>query len=147
MNYDKYMQKALRGVVRDILQEIAENGVQGKSHYFITFQTDRKDVIIPDFVRARYPEEITIVLQHQFDNLILDEEKIQVDLAFGGVTSTIVIPYTALKSFTDPAADFGLIFTPERETEISTTQGTETLTKEHASDSATVIDLSRWRKK
>ena len=70
-NYKPYLEKAFRQVVKDILSEVAKNGLTDESHYFITFQTNRDDVIIPDFVRAKYPEEISIILQNQFSNLIV----------------------------------------------------------------------------
>ena len=68
-NYKPYLQKAFRQVVKDILSEVQKNGLEGESHYFMTFQTNRDDVIIPDFVRAKYPEEISIILQNQFSKL------------------------------------------------------------------------------
>lgn len=111
-DYKPYLQKAFRGVVRDILDDVARNGLRGDSHYFITFQTNRDDVVIPDFVRAKYPEEISIILQNQFSNLIVSNEFFSVDLAFGGVNTTLTIPYTALKVFADPAAQFALSFEP-----------------------------------
>lgn len=144
MNYDKYMQKALRTVVREILEDISQNGINGRNYYYITFQTNRSDVIMPDFVRARYSEEITIVLQHQFDNLYVDAEKFQVDLAFGGVSTTLVVPFIALKKFVDPSADFGLTLTPEPEQHESKKSTLKTEDKFTTSDH--IINLSNWRK-
>ena len=112
-DYKPYLQKAFRRVVHDVLSDVAEHGLTGESHYFITFRTDRADVILPDFVRAKYPEEISIILQNQFSNLLVKEDKFSVDLAFGGVQTTLIVPYTAIKVFTDPAAQFALSFEPE----------------------------------
>ena len=113
-NYKPFLQKAMRMAARDILADVAKNGLEGDSHYFITFETNREDVKIPDFVRAKYPEEISIILQNQFSNLMVTDTFFSVDLAFGGVTSTIIVPWTALKVFADPAAQFVLSFEPER---------------------------------
>lgn len=112
-DYKPFLQKALRGAIRDILTDVAQNGLSGNSHYFITLQTNRDDVKIPDFVRAKYPEEISIILQNQFSNLIVQNDSFSVDLAFGGVLSTLTIPYTAIKVFADPSAQFMLSFEPE----------------------------------
>ena len=136
-NYKPYLQKAMRGVARDILKDVAQNGLEGESHYFITFETNRQDVIIPDFVRAKYPEEISIILQNQFSNLIVSDTFFSVDLAFGGVNSTLTIPWKALKVFADPAAQFVLSFEPEKEI------GAQI---EAAPKSAEIIDLTSLRK-
>jgi len=111
-DYKPYLQKAFRQVVRDVLADVAKNGLEGDSHYFITFQTNRQDVRMPDFVRAKYPEEISIILQNQFSNLVADKDSFSVDLSFGGVSSTLTIPYTALKVFADPSTQFALSFDP-----------------------------------
>ena len=70
-DYKPFLQKAFRSIVREILSDVAKNGLEGESHYFMTFQTDRDDVVIPDFVRTKYPQEISIILQNQFSNLIV----------------------------------------------------------------------------
>lgn len=140
MDYTKYMQKGLRHIVRDILTEVVQNGITENQCYYITFQTDRKDVVIPDFVRARYPKEMTIILQHQFENLGVTEQKIMVDLTFGGVLSTLIIPLTALKQFADPSAEFGLLLTPETEEPLLENQP-------NTADPSHIIDLNLWRKK
>lgn len=137
--YKPFLQKAFRGVVRDILADVAQNGLSGESHYFITFQTNREDVIIPDFVRAKYPEEISIILQNQFSNLNAGIDSFSVDLAFGGVMSTLVVPYAALKVFADPAAQFMLSFEPEE-----SLKKKEAVSREKA-DPADIIDLTRLR--
>ena len=139
-DYKPFLQKALRIAVRDILADVALNGLQGDSHYFITFQTNRSDVQIPDFVRAKYPEEISIILQNQFSNLTAGTDSFSVDLAFGGVSSTLIVPYTAIKVFADPAAQFMLSFEPvQSDTESKTTSDTN--------KSADIIDLTSLREK
>ena len=114
MDYAPYIQKALRLAIHDILSDAARDGLSGDTHFYITFQTDREDVIMPDFVRAKYPTEISIVLQNQFSNLSVGKDAFSVDLSFGGVFSHLVVPYAAIKTFSDPAASFGLTLTPQR---------------------------------
>ncbi len=134
-DYKPYLQKAMRIAAHDILQDVARNGLEGESHYFITFKTNRKDVQIPDFVRAKYPEEISIILQNQFSNLTVSDTLFSVDLAFGGVNSTIIVPWTALKVFADPSAQFMLSFEPEE----------EKVSAPAPSESAEIIDLTSLR--
>ena len=135
-NYKPFLQKAMRMAARDILSDVAKNGLEGDSHYFITFQTNRTDVKIPDFVRAKYPEEISIILQNQFSNLVVSDTSFSVDLAFGGVSGTIIVPWKALKVFADPAAQFVLSFEPEEPVEHS---------DKSAQESAEIIDLTSLR--
>lgn len=139
MNYDKYMQDGMRQIVHAILTDVAKTGVKDEQSLYLTFQTDRNDVVIPDFVRAKYPKEMTIVLQHVFENLSVDTEKICVDLTFGGVLSPLKIPLKALTQFADPSANFGFVITPEKYEE----EKGDTSDKKNAP----VIDLSQWRKK
>jgi len=112
INYNTYVQHAMRMMIRDILSDAAENGLQGEAHFFITFQTDRQDVKVPDFVRAKYPKQMSVVLQHQFENLNAGLDGFSVELAFGGVPTTIFVPYTAIIQFADPSCEFGLILEP-----------------------------------
>lgn len=133
-NYKPFLQKAFRVVVRDVLADVAQNGLDGESHYFITFQTNRPDVIIPDFVRARYPKEMSIILQNQFSNLTLQNDSFSVVLTFGGISATLVIPFDAIKIFADPAAQFALSFEPE----------TPEAKPEKAAD---IVDLTSLRQK
>lgn len=135
-DYNPFLQKALRGVVKDVLSDVAKNGLTDESYYVLSFRTPM--ATLPDFVRAKYPEEITIILQHQFQDLSVDDKGISVTLGFGGVPCTIFIPYTSLISFVDPSQKFGLSFTPS-----DTTEETE----QPAEQSAKVIDLASRRKK
>ncbi len=113
MDYMPYIQKAYRQIVHDVLETIASDGIDQETALYIAFQTNRPDVILPDFVRARYPEEIMIVLENQFDNLTVSQTEFAVDLAFGGVLSHIVVPFNALIQFADTKSNFGLELKPE----------------------------------
>ncbi len=135
-DYQPFLQVALRGVVRDVLSKVAEEGLTDESYYVISFQTPH--ATIPDFVRAKYPEEMTIILQHQFENLKVNPDCFSVTLSFGGCPSEITIPYTSLISFMDPEQKFGLSLIPEK-SPLNTPSSKES--------TAEVIDLASRRKK
>ena len=132
-DYTPYLQNAFRTATHDILADVAKNGLTDGAYYVITFETPA--ATIPDFLRSQYPKEMTIILQNQFDNLVVEKDKFSVDLSFGGVASTIVVPFHALKAFADPDAQFGFNFNPDLPTE----------SKEN--HPAEVIDLASRRKK
>jgi uncharacterized protein len=110
MRYDLLAQDALRGVVRSALAQVAVSGLPGDHHLFIAIDTRHPQVQISDRLRQKYPEEITIVLQHQFWNLEVRETEFSVELTFDNVLEKLVVPYTAIKGFFDPAVQFGLQF-------------------------------------
>lgn len=111
IHYDILMQDAMRGIVRKVLQEAADFGLPGDHHFFITFHTNAPGVQVSERLKAKYPEEMTIVVQHQFWDLEADDFSFSVGLSFGGVPETLKVPYAALKSFFDPSVSFGLRFT------------------------------------
>lgn len=110
--YDRWAQEALREVAIRALEHAAAAGLPGEHHYYITFRTDHPGVQIPGHLKARYPEEMTIVLQYQFDALRVDRQAglFQVTLFFGGVPAHLIVPFDALAMFHDPQARFGLRF-------------------------------------
>jgi hypothetical protein len=110
--YDEWTEEALRQVVARAVAHASVHGLPGQHHFYITFRTDHPGVVIPPRLRAQYPQEMTIVLQHQFWDLRMDEEAglISVGLSFGGVASTLVIPLAALTAFADPHVRYGLRF-------------------------------------
>src|SRR5215207_4054750 len=111
IRYDILVQQALRGMVRDLLAEAAKNkAMPGEHHFFITFDTTAEEVRLSDRLRAQYPEEMTIVLQHQFWDLKVTDEAFEVGLSFGGVAERLVIPLAAIKAFADPSVQFTLQF-------------------------------------
>lgn len=111
-DYDDMVQEALRGVVREALNRTSKDGLVGSHHFYLTFQTNRPDVVIPESLRERHPEEITIVLQHQFWDLKVDQNKFEVSLSFNDNFEKVVVPFGALISFLDPSVKFGLQFAP-----------------------------------
>ena len=108
LRYDLWIEEALRTVIRRSLQYAASDGLPGEHHFYITFRTDDDGVVIPDYLRAEHPEEMTIVLQHQFDDLQVDEETLTVMLRFNGNPKTLVVPLSSVTSFADPSVNFGL---------------------------------------
>ncbi len=116
--YDDWTEEALRHVMVRALRHVGANGLPGGHHFYITFRTDHPGTVIPARLRAKYPEEMTIVLQHQFWDLTVDELAgvFSVGLTFGGVGSTLVIPLSAITAFADPHVRYGLRFHVATET-------------------------------
>lgn len=113
LRYDKMVEQALRGVVRQAVEEVMKyQGLPGDHHFYITFMTDYPGVKIPDYLRERYPGEMTIVLQYQFHDLDVNKERLQVTLSFNNVPERLEIPLAAITIFADPSVNFALQFQP-----------------------------------
>ena len=110
IRYDLLTQEALRGVLRTVLSDAAKNGLPGDHHFFITFDTCAEGVRLSQRMRAQYPKEMTVVLQHVFWDLVVSEDAFEVGLSFGGVPERLSIPFAAVKGFVDPSVQFGLQF-------------------------------------
>jgi hypothetical protein len=108
--YSYWTEEALRLVVQDALSHAAEHGLPGDHHFYLTFRTSHPGVVMPGHLRARYPQEMTIVLQHKFWDLAVDKQAgtFSVRLSFGGVAALLTVPFAALTAFADPAVRFGL---------------------------------------
>jgi hypothetical protein len=111
IDYGRLVERALRQVVRAALDVVARQGLPGRHHLYITFRTDHPGVAIADDLRARYPSEMTIVLQHEFWGLEVEEDRFAVGLSFGGAPHRLEIPLDAVTVFADPSVEFGLQFT------------------------------------
>ena len=110
IRYDLLTQQALRGVVRSVLADAAKKGLPGEHHFFITFDTHADGVKMSERLRAQYPEEMTVILQHQFWDLTVSDVAFDVGLSFGGITERLSIPFEAISAFVDPSVQFGLQF-------------------------------------
>lgn len=110
IRYDLLARDALRGVLRKVLSDAAAHGLPGDHHFFITFVTKAEGVKLSPRLLTQYPEEMTIILQHQFWDLAVFEERFEVGLSFGGIPERLVVPFSAVKSFLDPSVKFGLQF-------------------------------------
>ena len=112
IRYDVLARDALRGVLRRVLTDAAEHGLPGEHHFFITFVSTAEGVKLSPRLLAQYPEEMTIILQHQFWDLVVTEDRFEVGLSFGGIPERLVVPFSSIKSFLDPSVKFGLQFEP-----------------------------------
>ena len=142
INYDELIEKSLRSVVYYALK-IAENqGLPGENHFYITFKTNFPGTSVSKNLKIQYPETMTIVLQNQFDNLVVRHNSFSVDLSFGGITQTITIPYDAITYFADPYAKFGLSFEQELSDNLD-----ELASQPSLSENAEIISIDNYRKK
>ncbi|HUN98494.1 MAG TPA: ClpXP protease specificity-enhancing factor SspB [Bradyrhizobium sp.] len=110
IRYDVLARDALRGVLRRVLSDAAEHGLPGEHHFFITFVSNAEGVKLSPRLLAQYPEEMTIILQHQFWDLSVLEDRFEVGLSFGGIPERLIVPFKAIKNFFDPSVKFGLQF-------------------------------------
>ncbi len=157
INYDEMVQTALIGVVRDILKDTKKNGLPGEHHFYITFQTTHPDVKIPPYLRERYEEDMTIVMQNQFWDLLIDDEHFEISLSFNRNKEHLSVPFEALLGFFDPSVDFGLHFNSDLETtiELAETEVTGENTTHKVQDSVVrdnpkkdnIVTLDAFRKK
>jgi hypothetical protein len=112
IRYDVLARDALRGVLRRVLTDAAEHGLPGDHHFFITFLSTAEGVKLSPRLLAQYPQEMTVILQHQFWDLVVTEDRFEVGLSFGGIPERLVVPFNSIKSFFDPSVQFGLQFEP-----------------------------------
>lgn len=110
IQYDAMVQMALLSVVRDVLKKTIAEGLPGDHHFYITFNTTHPQVKIPPYLKERYAEEMTIVIQNQYSNLVVDDTHFEISLSFNGKLEHLSIPFSALQGFFDPSVDFGLHF-------------------------------------
>lgn len=152
LDYQALIQQALRGVVREALTRVARHGLPGDHHFYLSFKTSTPGVVVPAVLRDRYPDEMTVVLQRQFWDLLVDDDGISVTLAFESRRERIGLPWEALTAFVDPAAEFALRLDtdeprggePEDEAPDDEEQGAD----EGSDDaSADVVSIRRFRKK
>ncbi|HUF77725.1 MAG TPA: ClpXP protease specificity-enhancing factor SspB [Thermoanaerobaculia bacterium] len=150
LDYHAMVQRALRAVVREALAVAAEQGLPGDHHFFVSFRTGAPGVVLPGFLRDRFPEEVTIVLQHRFWELEVDDEAFSVTLDFDASRHRLGVPWEAVTAFVDPAAELALRF-GEAEPAGRAVAGSEEATQEHspgAQDAtAEVVNISAFRKK
>jgi hypothetical protein len=151
IDYGNLMHEAMRGLIRKVLHGIQQDGLPGQHHFFITFDTLHPDVEIADWLSDRYPGEMTIVIQHWFDNLTVTEDGFAITLNFGDAPEPLYIPYDAIKTFVDPSVEFGLRFeTQPDQDEIEDAPMEEMAEPEAEADDdqqdAEVVSLDQFRK-
>ncbi|WP_284163217.1 ClpXP protease specificity-enhancing factor SspB [Frigidibacter sp. SD6-1] len=110
IDYGNLMHRAMRGLIIQVLKDVEANGLPGNHHFFITFDTSHPEAELADWLRERYPEDMTVVMQHWFEGLHVDEGGFSVTLNFGDQPEPLYIPFDAIRTFVDPAVEFGLRF-------------------------------------
>ncbi len=161
IDYGNLMHAAMRSLIRTVLQEVADRGLPGNHHFFITFDTNHEDVRIADWLQDRYPGEMTVVVQHWFDNLVVEEDGFAITLNFGDNPEPLYIPFDAMRTFVDPSVEFGLRFESQDDEdldgadtptlyEVTDAEDTEEVeaepVAEETSKDAEVVSLDSFRK-
>lgn len=153
IDYGTLMHRAMRGLIIDVLRQVQTEGLPGAHHFFITFDTSHPDVHLADWLRARYPGEMTVVIQHWFRDLEVDEDGFSITLNFGDSPEPMYIPFDALRTFVDPSVEFGLRFeTQDEDDEDEDEDDEEDEAPEEDDDDtppdggAKVVSLDKWRK-
>lgn len=161
IRYDVLARDALRGVLKHVLADAAEHGLPGEHHFYITFLSKAEGVKISPRLLSQYPQEMTVILQHQFWDLVVTDDRFEVGLSFNGIPERLVIPFSSIKSFFDPSVQFGLQFEPTDESAVEDAPVVETLPVAVAPEApaegadepakqgegAEVVRLDRFRKK
>lgn len=119
IDYGNLMHEAMRGLIRKVLDDVAQNGLPGSHHFFITFDTSHPDAELADWLSDRYPGEMTVVMQHWYDKLDVGADGFGITLNFGDAPEPLYVPYDAIKTFVDPSVEFGLRFESQDEEEKS----------------------------
>jgi len=148
IDYGNLMHQAMRSLIQTVLTDVAENGLPGQHHFFITFDTMHPDVEMADWLSDRYPDEMTVVMQHWFDGLDVTGEGFSVTLNFGDNPEPLYIPYDAIKTFVDPSVEFGLRFETqdEEEDDDETTSPEPPSPTSSPKGDAEIVSLDRFRK-
>ena len=147
IDYGNLMHRAMRRLIQRVLSDVAEHGLPGNHHFFITFDTMHPDVELADWLSDRYPGEMTVVMQHWFDHLEVNDDGFSVTLNFGDSPETLYIPYDAIKTFVDPSVEFGLRFeTHEAEDEAAEVEAPHEEVEEPAHKDADIVSLDKFRK-
>ncbi len=115
IDYGNLMHDAMRSLIRNVLLDVADNGLPGAHHFFITFDTGHPDAELADWLSDRYPDEMTVVMQHWYDNLEVTNDGFSITLNFGDAPEPLYIPYDAIRTFVDPSVEFGLRFEQQEE--------------------------------
>ena len=145
IDYGNLMHQAMRRLIQQVLTDVSDHGLPGAHHFFITFDTQTPGVNIADWLRARYPGEMTIVIQNWFENLMVDDDGFTITLNFGNQPEPLRIPYDALRTFVDPSVEFGLRFeTHESDDEAEDDDQTED--PPSPPRAAEIVSLDKFRK-
>ncbi len=147
MQYERLAHEALRGVVRAALERVLAEGLPGAHHFYITFKTRASGVSVPPDILAKYPDEMTVVLQHQYYDLRVEADHFSVKLRFGGMPKSLVMPYSAVTRFYDPSVQFLLQFEEPEITPMIEEEPTPPAEPSPAGEGPKVVSLDQFRKK
>ena len=150
INYAQMMQKAMQGLMIDVLKKTSINGLPGNHHYFISFKTKSEGVKVADWIKERYPEEMTIVIQHWFDNLDVNDTCFSITLNFGDNPESLTIPWDSILTFVDPSVEFGLRFEGEENKDNDIHEEipeSNMIEIEEEENIAEIVNLDNFRKK
>lgn len=146
LDYGLLMQRALRGVMADALSVVSESGLPGDHHFYITFDCRHHDVEMPDWLRAEYPDQITVVLQHEFSDLVVDPAGFSVRMTFSERPASIYAPFDAVLTFVDPSVEFGLKFDATAPDDDPPDAEDDADDEREDAGSAEVVSLDKFRK-
>ena len=149
IDYGTLMHKAMRTLIFDVLKDVEKSGLPGEHHFFITFDTTIEGVEISEWLRKRYPEEMTIVIQHWFDGLNVKEDGFDITLNFGDQPESLVVPFLAILTFVDPSVEFGLRFEQNEDDEqpkFSEMEKANDKEKKPSKKKGDVVSLDSFRK-
>ncbi|MDH2325458.1 ClpXP protease specificity-enhancing factor SspB [Cereibacter sp. SYSU M97828] len=146
IDYGNLMHRAMRGLIQNVLTDVSKNGLPGAHHFFITFDTRHEDVAIADWLRARYPEEMTVVIQHWFENLVVTDEGFSITLNFGNQPEPLVIPFDSVRTFVDPSVEFGLRFETHEAEDEDDEEDAEEEAEDRPQRDAEIVSLDKFRK-
>jgi uncharacterized protein len=146
IEYGLLMHRAMRGLIQTVLSDVAAAGLPGDHHFFITFDTTVPEVVMADWLRSRYPGEMTIVVQHWFEDLIVTDDGFEITLNFGNQPEHLVIPFDAVRTFVDPSVEFGLRFESHEDDEDGEDEGPEDDPTPPPQGEAQILSLDKFRK-
>lgn len=146
IDYGTLMHRAMRGLIQEVLTDVAENGLPGAHHFFITFDTTHPDSELAPWLRERYPSEMTVVMQHWFDALEVGDEGFSVTLNFGEAPERLYVPYDAIRTFVDPSVEFGLRFETQEDDDSDTPDEAPHEEAGPSTESGEVVSLDKFRK-
>ena len=147
IDYGNLMHRAMRGLIQNVLQDVAQHALPGAHPFFITFDTTHPDVAIADWLKQRYPAEMTVVIQHWFENLEVTDDGFSITLNFGNQPEPMVIPFDAVRTFVDPSVEFGLRFETHEDEEVDDeAEGEDDGDDDPPPHDAEIVRLDRFRK-
>jgi hypothetical protein len=146
IDYGNLMHRAMRGLIQEVLTDVAANGLPGAHHFFITFDTTHPEARLAGWLRERYPSEMTVVMQHWYEALDVGDDGFGITLNFGDAPERLVIPYDAIRTFVDPSVEFGLRFETQESDADDDDEEEEDSPEPDPHDGGEVVSLDKFRK-